>query len=151
MFFVINGGVGLIGVAGCWYVYVRPMQIHSQSYHRISDSVQSLAHRRPADVSRNQWSFIIGWTMNGIGNCCSVNGFLNPDEQSRERFLSLPDRFEERLRGEVGIETVDWLWDELEIISKYGVRYSQQWRPTTPERLAEAESTPVGNSGPEVD
>ena len=46
---------------------------------------------------------------------------------------------------------VDWLWDELEVISKYGKRYSDHWRPTTAERLAEGDATSVGNSGPMVD
>jgi hypothetical protein len=150
-YIVINGAVGLIGVVSLWYVFLRPVQRHGQAYDRISNSVRSLAHRRPVDVSRNQWSYVIGWTMNGIGNCCSVDEYLNPNEQSRERFRTLPDRFEERLRGDVSLETVDWLWDELEIISKYGAHYSDSYRPTTTERLAEADATPVGNAGPIVD
>ena len=143
-FLAINGAVGIVGVVCFWYVALRPIQNHSRTYSRISDSVQSLVHRRPADVSRNQWSYIIGWTMNGIGNCCSVDGFLNPDEQSHERFRTLPDRFEQRLRDEGSLETVDWLWDELESISKYGKRYSEKYRPTTPEHLAEADHVSTG-------
>ncbi|MSR59577.1 MAG: hypothetical protein EXS05_18365 [Planctomycetaceae bacterium] len=135
---------GLTVVFSFWYVNLRPFEIHRRDYHRISDSVESLVYRRPVDVPRNQWSFIIGWTMNGIGNCCGVDGYLNPDEESHKRFLTLPDRFDERLRGEVSLETIDWLWDELEAISKYGPRYSAQWRPTIPERLADAEYTSFG-------
>jgi hypothetical protein len=138
-FIVINAAIALIGIVSFWWVILRPMQNHSRAYHRLSDSVESLARRRPPGVSRNQWSYIIGWTMNGIGNCCSVEGFLNRDAESHERFRTLPDRFEERLRGEVTLETIDWLWDELTLISKYGTRYSEQYRPTTPEHLAEAD------------
>jgi hypothetical protein len=150
MFLAMCAIAGVVAIPCCWYHFVRPHQIHARAYARISDSVESLASRRPADVSREQWSFIIGWSMNGIGNCCSVEGFLNPDKASHERFLTLPDRFERRLHGDVSLETVDWLWNELEIISKYGTRYSDQWRPTTAERLEKADSIPVGNSGPIV-
>jgi hypothetical protein len=82
--------------------------------------------------------------MNGIGNCCSVEPFLNPDDESHERFRTLPDRLDERLREQVNLETIDWLWDELRAISKYGKRYSDMYRPTTPERLAEADHVSTG-------
>jgi hypothetical protein len=144
MVLVVYAAIALVCILCFWYVDIRPMQNHSRSYNRISASVQSLVYRRPADVSRNQWSYIIGWTMNGIGNCCSVDQFLNADDESHERFRTLPDRFEERLRGEVSLKTVDWLWDELEVISKYGKRYSAQWRPTRPDRLAEADRVSTG-------
>lgn len=147
LFVVINGAIALIGIASFWFIVVRPVQRHAQAYHRISNAVQSLVHRRPADVSRKEWSYVIGWTMNAIGNCCSVEQYLNPDEESHERFRTLPDRFEQRLRADVSFETIDWLWDELEIISKYGKRYSESWRPTTPDHLAEADRVTIG---PEV-
>src|SRR5436190_13464133 len=98
IFVAINAVAACVSLLCLWYFGLRPIQIHREAYHRISTSVESLAHRRPAGVSRNQWSFIIGWTMNAIGNCCSVDGFLNPDKNSHERFLTLPDRFDERLR-----------------------------------------------------
>ena len=144
IFVGIHAAVFLVGCVCIWYGFVRPMQNHRRAYDRISDSVQSLAHRRPAAVSKKQWSFIIGWTMNGIGNCCSVDAYLNPDEQSHKRFLSLPDRIDERLREVVSMETIDWLWDELEAISKYGPRYADNWRPTSPDRLRDADSTDTG-------
>jgi hypothetical protein len=143
-FIVINAVLALASIVTFWYAVLRPMHNHRRAYDRLSDSVQSLVHRRPAGVSRNEWSYVIGWTMNALGNCCSVEEFLNSDEGSHERFITLPDRFEGRLRGEVSLETVDWLWDELEVISKYGKRYSAQWRPTTPEHLAEADHFSTG-------
>src|SRR5712691_4560020 len=93
-FVAINVAVVFVGILCFWYVVIRPMQNHSRAYDRISNSVQSLVHRRPAGVSRNEWSYTIGWTMNGIGNCCSVEPFLNPDDESHERFRTLPDRFD---------------------------------------------------------
>src|SRR5262249_30952833 len=61
-FIVINAVVALTGSVCFWYVILRPMQNHRRAYHRLSDSVRSLAQRRPSGVSRNQWSYIIGWT-----------------------------------------------------------------------------------------
>jgi hypothetical protein len=148
IFFGIQAAAFLVGCVCLWYVVLRPMQIHSRAYYRLSESVQSLVHRRPAVVSKEEWSFIIAWTMNGIGNCCAVEQYLNRDEESHARFLTLPDRFDERLRGQVDLETIDWFWDELKAVSKHGPRYSDNWRPTTPDRLREAGST---NSGIVVD
>jgi hypothetical protein len=65
-----------------------------------------LANRRPAQLTKKEWSYLIGWTKNAIGNCCSMPEFLNPDQESHDRFLKLPNRFEEQLRGDVGIKTI---------------------------------------------
>lgn len=133
-----------IGFTCLWYFFVRPMQEHSRNYHRLSDAVESLVHRRPPGVTKNEWSYVIGWTRNAIGNCCSIPDYLNKDEASHERFRTLPERFEGRLREDVTLETIDWLWDEFEAISKYGERYSMLHRPTTPEHLAEADHVSNG-------
>jgi hypothetical protein len=97
-FFVILAAIGLSSLLWFWFIAVRPIVNHGRAYDRLSTAVQSLTRRRPPGVSKDQWSYIIGWTMNAIGNCCSAEGFLNPDAESRERFATLPERFEERLQ-----------------------------------------------------
>jgi hypothetical protein len=91
---------------------------------------------------------LVAWTRYAIGRRGSVAEFFNPDQASHDRFLTLPDRFEKRLAGEVGMESIDWLWDELEVISKHGPRYCAHYRPTTPERLAEADHVKIGPDVP---
>ena len=133
-----------------WYFAIRPLQRHSRAYDRISNSINSLESRRPANVTKNEWSFVLGWTNNAIGNCISVPGFLKDDPESRERFLTLPARLDERLGSDISIASIDWLWNELIVVSKYGQRYSDSWRPTTPERLESTKDIAAGHQGPEV-
>jgi hypothetical protein len=139
----------MLAVLGRWYyIWLRPHQVHSAAYQRLRDAVESLANRRPANVTRNEWSYVIGWTLNGIANCCSIPEYLNADRESHDRFLALPERFERKIGSGVGLDAIDWLWDKLEAISKYGERYSANYRPTEPERLAEADHVSIGPAVP---
>ncbi len=52
----------VVGVVSFEFVYIKPMEDHRRAYHRIENSVEELAHRRPSNVTREQWSYIIGWT-----------------------------------------------------------------------------------------
>jgi hypothetical protein len=45
----------------------------------------------------------------------------------------------QRLSGLVTLETIDWIWDEIVRLSRNGRSYSDNYRPTRPERLKEFE------------
>jgi hypothetical protein len=59
-----------------------------------------------------------------------------------DRLHNLADELEQRLEGHVDMSTIDWIWDEIEAVSVYGKNYSEDYRPTTPERLQAAKSMP---------
>jgi hypothetical protein len=60
-----------------------------------------------------------------------------------QRYFDFADELDRRLQGKVEMSTIDWIWDNFEEIGKNGRRYSEQYRPTTPERLRTAEQMPA--------
>lgn len=81
---------------------------------------------------------MVAWTLNAHSNCITFSP--NIPQAERDRFLA---NLQERLRGPVELTTIDWIWDELVRLTSYGKTYSDNWRPTLPERLREFEE---GNS-----
>ncbi len=95
--------------------------------------------------ARNQWENFVGWTLNAHGNCLTFHRNIPADEMMR-----FEAELRQRLAGTVSLETIDWIWDEIVRLTPEGQRYSDNWRPTLPERLKEFED---GNTswGIEVD
>ena len=120
-----------LGLAGFDAAFFRPIRVHSRWFKRVRADLESLQHKRPPDVERREWAYVVGWTLNAHGNCCSARDFVDP--ALTEGFA---DELERRLRGRVGIGTIDWIWDEFMRISR--VKSYDRFRPTTPEHLKEA-------------
>ncbi len=120
----------LITVCGCTILYVtliKPHHDHQHWFFRVEGSIKSLATKKPPGVSKEQWEQAIFWTLNAHGNCCAVQEFLKTrDKAELQRFA---DELEYRVRGPVDPKIIDWIWDEFERISKYGNKYSYNWRP----------------------
>ena len=114
-----------------WASLIRPILEHDRRYKRFGVCIDKLAQKRPAHLTVTQWDSMIGWTSNLQGNCLSARSFLK-DEPRFGRFV---DELEKKVEGDVGIETIDWIWDEVVEISGPGQRYSDNWRPTTPDQL----------------
>jgi len=119
---------------------IEPGERHRRTYVQINEAVSSLADKRPPDVSKRQWSFVIGWTMNAVSNCCAVKEFI----VDSDRFHQFARELDREVERDVDMATIDWIWDQFEQFSKYGKTYSANWRPTTPERLKESEYTSTG-------
>jgi hypothetical protein len=79
-------------------------------------------------MSRGEWQFVVGWTINLHGNC---GPFIRPEQWGAAEAFA--DEFERRLQGPVDLSTIDWIWDEYCLFSKYGQAYSDKYRPTRPE------------------
>ena len=52
-----------------------------------------------------------------------------PETRDRAELQRFADELEHRIHGPVDLKTIDWIWDEIERISKYGKKYSDDWRP----------------------
>ena len=126
------------GAGAFWLWVLDPALRHAEFCRATKAEFKSLAKKRPPRVTRKQWHHIVAWTLNAHGNC--ITFARNIPQAERDRFLA---ELRERLRGPVELATIDWIWDELVRLTSYGQTYSDQWRPTTPERLREFEE---GNS-----
>jgi hypothetical protein len=47
-----------------------------------------------------------------------------------KRFEAIPDELDRRIAAGPGLDTIDYLWDEFETVSTYGLKYSSKYRPT---------------------
>jgi hypothetical protein len=110
------------------------MKTHNDWYKKVRADIYGLASKRPADVTRGQWEFIIGWTVNLHANC--VADFTQVTAIGQDSFAS---EFEEKLRGSVDISTIDWVWDQYAKFTKSGKLYSDKYRPTKSDDLKHAE------------
>ena len=106
--------------ATVWIAVIRPgmererlWQRHCALCRAAHACLDRLAQRRPADVTRGEWEHVVGWTYNAKANCLECPEYIK-DYPRFERFVG---EFHERLAGEVNIETIDWIWDEIEAIS----------------------------------
>src|SRR4051794_24884310 len=91
--------VGLAAVGGVfffWFQYVEPRRSHGRWYSRVREDILELAHKRPPDVTKGQWKFVVGWTINLHGNCGSIHSAVDP--AWRDEFA---EELERRLAGSI--------------------------------------------------
>ncbi len=111
-------------ILGLYAAFVKPSIEHGRLIRRFGVCIERLIHKRPANLSNDQWCFIISWTYYAKGNC-----LRNQDDITDEpRFRRFVDELERKVEGEVSIETIDWIWDEIEAVSMYGTLYSEKYR-----------------------
>jgi hypothetical protein len=144
--------VGAVGLLACgvvfWARVVRPHLRHFEFSQRTHAELKTLARKRPPELTRNQWHHIVARTLNAHRNTIPFCTKIPPDEM---------DRFESELQGRlagpaVDLATIDWIWDELaRLCPSYGPSYSDHWRPTSREKLAEFEEQGPQWAGIEVD
>jgi hypothetical protein len=101
----------------------------------VRADIYQLASKRPDDVPRGQWEFLIGWTVNLHANCGA--DYTQVNEGEREAFA---EELEKKLKGHVDMSTIDWMWDTYETLTKSGKLYSDKHRPTKSEDLKYAEA-----------
>ena len=112
-----------------WFALVNPHQEHQRWYDRVSKDLHALTAKRPPDVSREAWEFVICWTLQLHGNC-GWRSFVDPAK--REPFAA---ELERRLASPVNMATIDWIWDDYCGLSRLGQSYSNRFRPTHPDNF----------------
>src|SRR5262245_12315162 len=124
----------LVGGIAVWLFLLEPIQRHGKFSSNVRADLESLAKNRPPNVSRKQWENIVGWSLNAHANCFGYWHELSRDEMNR-----FQAELKQRLARPVTLETIDWIWDEFVPLSHVAQWYSDQYRPTRPERLKEFE------------
>ena len=97
----------------------------SESVHR---RLESLARRRPNDLSPRQWESAVAWTLNLHGN--SLVRF----QADGTKLRNFDERLAKKLAGEVNLDTIHWIWDEYAEICSGGANY-QRFRSRMDEEI----------------
>lgn len=99
--------------------FYRQIQAPSIYSNRIEQKIRSLVQRRPADMTRGQWGSAVAWTLNLHGN--SLVRF----EADYSSIKAFDRRLEEKLRGDVDMSTIHWIWDEYAKLTPHGASYQR--------------------------
>jgi hypothetical protein len=134
----------VIGCAALWDRGPGPMIEQHRWAARVEAKLWELRSKRPPNIARGSWAFLVGWTINLSANCSAVRreGVTSRDN---EQFLQ---ELERKLEEGPEFETIDWIWDEYIRLTKGGQHYDR-YRPTRPE--AGWETASVGCFGWPVD
>jgi len=101
---------------------------------RTDTLLRSLASKRPPDVPRDQWEFVVGWTVNLHANCGTI-----PDRVALDKATIFTDQLAARIGSDqITLNTIDWIWDQYEVFTATAGHYAQLYRPTIPGRLENA-------------
>jgi len=111
-------GVLLITCAGLWFRRIQEPYRETQKLHEL---IQSLANRRPDQLTQRQWQTAVDWTNNLNGNS------LVWEFKDGPAIRTLRQQLETKLEGEVNMDTIIWIWDRYAELCPAGARY-QKWR-----------------------
>lgn len=122
--------------AAFWWGLLEPYQRNLDFCEATRAELQTLAKKRPANLSRKQWNNVVAWTLNGHGDILCAERYGIP----RAEMVRFEAELRRRLQGPVDLATIDWIWDEFERLAPHNASiYSPKWRPTSPEKLREFE------------
>ena len=83
----------------------------------ILRTIDSLAAKRPQALSKGQWSLAVGSTHN-----LHCNSLLS-QEGELDEIRRFQTELEDRVQGEVSMETINWIWDQYAELTEHGKRY----------------------------
>jgi hypothetical protein len=115
-------------LAGFGWFYrqiLEPRQLND----KIEAHIDSLALRRPPELTRQQWESAVAWTSNLHGN--SLLRFQTDTPALRQ----FEQRLSEKLKGKVNLETIDWIWAEYARACPGGANY-QRFKPMMQDEIA---------------
>lgn len=126
----VVGSVCLVSlVYGVDQAWLRPQRQHARAFAQVRAAMYSVAERRPDGVTGERWIHTVDWTNNAISNCCATLSYFKDKDEALERFVVFANELSRRSKDDITLNLIDWIWDQLEIISKYGTYYTSQYRP----------------------
>jgi len=122
-------GVCVLAVPLACVAWFYRFVVTSNECRHIERSIESLAQKPPNDMTRGQWASAVAWTRNLHGNSLLLH------EASRADIFRFSRELEQRLRDDVDMATIDWIWDEYARLCPHGKKY-QRFRPFMMEEIA---------------
>jgi hypothetical protein len=114
---LLAGPVGWIG----WQFW--KMKAWSNAHRGVLAKIDSLASRRPANITPEHWEEAVGWGRTAFCNLWP----WDPDTRGDLRDFSA--RLDEKMAAGDSLATLQWVWDDLEHRTEAGPRYAAQFRP----------------------
>ena len=97
---------------------IFPLSRYSLRSRRINEKICSLRDRRPADVSEKVWEECVAWASIAHCNICFSEGHT-----TYEAMLRYEEDLDEKLKGQVDLDTLKWIGERLEKTGPQGQQY----------------------------
>lgn len=113
-------GIGLFA----WFASMAiPLMRYGQRSRNINHKICALENRRPPNVDPELWHECIAWASIAHGNICFSEGLTSYSAMCR-----FDEQLDEKLKGEVSMDTIHWIGERLAETGPHGERYMMKWR-----------------------
>lgn len=106
-------------VGGYYYFSSAKPRNH---FENIDGLIQSLADKRPSDMSPDQWACAVAWTSSLHAKSLLLS------QTSTLEIAAFEQRLREKLAEPVDMQTIDWIWEEYANAGPAGEGY-QRFKP----------------------
>lgn len=134
----------LICAAGWFYHWSEQYRALNRWNEKIIAKLESAKTQTPVEVSAEKWLFVVSWTQTAMPNV-----FYSPDYiVDQKKFETFQEELDAKLRNEIDLATIDWIWSNIRNLSKNGQTYAAGYQPVAPLGTAHLDNKEVGNSEP---
>ena len=109
----------VVAILAAFFGWVLRQEASGRHARAVQKRIESLAARRPSDMTPSEWESAVAWTLNLHGN--SLLRFQA--EPATIRWFE--QRLAQKLRGDVNMSTIHWIWDEYAEICSGGAHYQR--------------------------
>ena len=100
-----------------------PLVRYSKHSRSINEEIKALRDRRPATVSPQLWEECVAWASIAHCNIC-----FSEEHASYQAMCRFEEQLDEKLKGNVDLDTIEWIGDRLAETGPHGQRYMTNWR-----------------------
>jgi hypothetical protein len=61
---LVIAGVLMCGVSAFWFWLTEPLRAQHRWYRRVRADLMTLVERWPSGITKGQWNYAVGWTIN---------------------------------------------------------------------------------------
>ncbi|MGK0200320.1 MAG: hypothetical protein ACI91J_003610, partial [Yoonia sp.] len=121
---VIVGLVTLLVVPVGWFgPAIYKAKVSANTVRGVHAKIKALKSQRPHNVTPENWDTAVGWTGTAWCNLAPWDG------ESRHELIKLARAFDQKLAAGDNLRALQWIWNELETRTKYGLEYACQLKP----------------------
>jgi hypothetical protein len=114
--FLVLGACGFFFILAAFAIY--PQSRYGHASQRIRAKILSINARKPANIDAKLWDECVTWAVTAHCNICFSEGHT--------KYIAMLDYekdLDEKLKGEVDLETLKWIGERLEKTGPHGQQY----------------------------
>lgn len=114
------------GIAVTLTLHFKREYEHRQWVLKVNDLLTEMRSLPPSGVDKNEWDYLVSWTINLHANTASMTGDITDTERKQKYLVEL----RERLSSRPSLDTIEWIWHEYTQFTWNGEAYRLKHIPT---------------------